>query len=139
VAWKGQAPSGWQQGFRQDITYEQIIKEQIKVCLDALNSRDQALAEDSIKALSALITPRMQDDEFIQDVETLDAEWVKSVVVREAARRKRLAAARNGCPDLVAPISRRPDMNHLTKQLAVIIALLERKKMLLRLEVEESI
>lgn len=138
MAWKGQAPT-WQQGFRQDITYEQIVREQVKVCLEALNNRERDMAEDSIKALSALLTPRMRDAEFIDDVEELDHEWVKVVAVKEVARRKALVGARNGCPDLVGPVSRRPDINHLVKQLAVIIALLERKKMLLRLEVEESV
>jgi hypothetical protein len=137
MAWRQQAQP-FPQGFRQDITYEQILREQVKVCLDNFNDGDRDALERSLKALFALITPRIQDAEFRERVEDLDDEWKERMVQHEKERKKKLSAARNGCPDLVPKVSNRPDMNHLGRQLYAILSLLERKKMGLKLEVEVS-
>jgi hypothetical protein len=126
-------------GFRQDITYEQIIKEQVKTCLDCYNSRDRDGMESALTALSALMTPKMRDAEFIEDVEALDAEWKKTVARREKIRRQQLRASDEGCPDLVPAVSQRPNLDHLARQFAVLLSLLERRKLALKPEVEDSV
>lgn len=138
MAFRGQFPQ-FPQGFRQDITYEQILREQVKECLDCYNVGDRAGLERSLKALFALITPRIQDAEFREDVADLDEEWKRALKVKELARHKKLREAANGCPDLVGPISSHPDLEHLGRQLYTVLSLLERKKMGLKLEVEESV
>ena len=138
MAWKGQIPQ-FPQGFRQDITYEQIMRQQVITCLDCFNEGDRDGLERSLKALFALITPRVQDAEFREDVGDLDEEWKKAVSTKEAIRNKALKVAANGCPDLVPPVFKRPDLEHLGRQLYTVLSLLERRKMGLKLEVEESI
>jgi len=137
MSWK--QPGPWPPGFRQDLTYEQILKEQVRVCEDLLSQGNRDGLERAILALSASLTPRMRDAQFTDDVEDLDEEWTSQVQVLEVARKRKLAASRNGCPDLVGRVNASPSLEHLAKQFAIILALLERKKMLLKLEVEESV
>ncbi len=138
MAYRGQFPQ-FPQGFRQDITYEQILREQVKACLDCFNDGDRDGLERSLKALFALITPKMQDAEFREDVEDLDDEWKRALEVKELARRKQLMRAQGGCPDLIPGVQKHPDLDHLGRQLYTVLSLLERKKMGLKLEIEESV
>jgi hypothetical protein len=107
--------------------------------LECYNDGDRDGMESALTALSALMTPRMRDAEFIEDVEALDAQWKKTVHEREVARWKALMAADEGCPDLVPQVSRRPNMEHLARQFAVLLSLLERRKLALKPEVEDSV
>jgi hypothetical protein len=127
------------QGFRQDLTYEQILREQVRVCLDNFNIGDRDGLERSLKALFALITPRIQDAEFRETIAALDEEWTKAIAEKELVRKKKVHQLRNGAPDLVPPVDKKPDMNHLGRQLYTVLSLLERKKLGLRAEVEESV
>jgi hypothetical protein len=138
LAFRPQPPI-FPQGFRQDLTYEQILREQVQVCLGCFNDGDRDGLERALKALFALLTPKVRDAEFREHVEDLDDEWKKKVREKEVARKVELEKSRNGCPDLVPMVQTHPDLNHLGRQLYEVLSLLERRKMGLRAVVEESI
>lgn len=140
MAYRGQAQAQpFQQGFRQDLTYEQIIKGQVQNCLDCFNDGDRDGLERSLKALFALLTPKMRDSEFVEAVDNLDDEWKEKMRKKQIERKKALAKASRGCPDLVPEVPMKPSLEHLGRQLNTVLSLLERKHMGLKLEVEESV
>ena len=137
MAWRQPNPN-FPVGFREGLTYEMILREQVKVCLECFNAGDRDGLSRALAALFALITPRIQDSEFREDIDDLDDEWDRVIKVRERARRKQMIQARWGCPDLVPGVERKPSIEHLGRQLYTVLSLLERKKMGLKLEVEMS-
>jgi hypothetical protein len=135
LAWK-QANPNFLPGFRQDLTYEQILREQVKVCLECYNYGDRDGLSRSVDALDSLITPRISDSQFREDMDALDDEWQEKTKTKEKDRKKALSKAGGGCPDLIPEVDGRPDMGHLRRKLYTILSLLERKHMGLDFEVE---
>src|SRR5438876_61496 len=93
----------------------------------------------AVESLMLLITPNMIDEHFLEEIQTLEDDWQEKKTMIEKEHRKALIAARNGCPDLVANPSQKPDMEHFKKSFMIACALFERRNLMLKVEVEDSI
>ena len=127
------------QRFRETLKHEDHIHNQIEACRMSFNRGDANEVMYAVESLMLLITPNMIDERFLEEIQTLEDDWQEKKTMIEKEHRKALIAARNGCPDLVANPSQKPDMEHFKKSFMIACALFERRNLMLKVEVEDSI
>lgn len=125
--------------FRQSLTFEDIVKQQISKCLEARNLGEERGYIDSVSGLVDLITPKMMDEIYIAKIRKLaETDNLKAEVLRKDYK-KQLRACSGGCPDLVEPPSGVPDRQYWQDAFAICLALFERKGLLMKPAVEDYI
>lgn len=125
--------------FRETLKHEDHIHNQIEVCRNTLNRGDRAEVMNAVESLLTLVTPHMEDEEFLAELEENDEKWKKELAKRTAAYERRRKMAADGCPDLVPKPDQKPDLDHWKKVFMIACALFERKGLMLKIDVEDSV
>jgi len=126
-------------GVRESLTFEDILRRQVEKCADALSSNNRDYAEATITTLGDLITASLSDEEWLGELADKDDAWDADLAVRMKEYEIKKRKARGGCPDLVDMPSRRPDVNFFRGIYRIHLDLLDRRKMLTRRKVVESL
>jgi|SRR6266571_7871042 len=125
--------------FRESLRFEDVVRLQILKCAEALSSGYPDQIMYAVETLDRLISPNLSDDEYVEQLIELDNEWKAELAQKQKEYRKRLFAARHGCPDLVEKPVEKPDVDHWKKLFEICLAVLERKGLGLKNQTEESL
>jgi|GEM_PF-3799935 hypothetical protein len=132
-------PYGGPQRFRETLRHEDHIHNQIEVCRQALNRGDPVEVMNAVESLNTLITPAMEDDTFLTELQGADDDWKKELKKRRRAYELKLVAAHGGCPDVVQKPHEKPGIDHWKKVYMICLSLFERKGLMLKVDVEDEI
>ena len=125
--------------FRQTLTFEDIVKQQISKCLLAMSDNNLEVSQAAIRGLVNLVTPKMSDMDYLDAMIALDEEWKDEQKVKAREFERKLRAARGGCPDLVAKPSALPGQQYWEDAFAICLALFERRGLLMKFSVEDPL
>lgn len=120
--------------FRERLKYEDIIHNQLESYRLIRNTGDQNAIMYCVDGLYDLITPNIEDQQFLDDVEELYDEWEVEKAKMQKQHKKELQKAQGGCPDLVESPSEKPSVEWFCKKFMVANALLERKNLGLKIQ-----
>src|SRR2546430_6981820 len=87
--------------FRESLRFEDIVRIQIQKCAEALSTGYLDQIMYAVETLNHLITANLSDEEYVDQLQELDDDWKAELAEKQKDYKKRLFAARNGCPDLV--------------------------------------
>src|SRR2546428_6132260 len=87
--------------FRESLRFEDIIRLQIGKCAEVLSTGYPDQIMYAVETLNHLITANLTDEEYLEQLQELDDDWQAELARKQLDYKKRLKAARNGCPDLV--------------------------------------
>lgn len=133
-------PQAFGQGrFRETLKHEDHIHNQIEACRQAFNRGDLTEIMYTVDALQLLITPAMEDEEFLTELEKQDSDWQKDLKKQEKAYLKRKRAAADGCPDLVHKPAPKPGLDFFKQSFMICCALFERRNLMLKVEKEDAV
>ena len=125
--------------FRQTLTFEDIVKQQITKCLAAISFNDLQASQASIRGLINLVTPKMSDTTYLEEMQGLDDDWQDTLKLKEREFKKKLRAAAGGCPDLVDKPSIMPDQQYWEDAFSICLALFERRGLLMKFAYEDPL
>ena len=94
---------------------------------------------NAVESLNTLITPNMEDDQFLTELQGADDDWKKEQ--RKAAKKyeRDIMAANGGCPDLISKPNAKPGIDHWKRIYMICLSLFERKGLMLRVDVTDEI
>jgi hypothetical protein len=127
------------QRFRETLRHEDHIHNQIEVCRQSLNRGDPVEVMNSVESLLTLITPKMEDDEFLADLQGADDDWQKELAKKKREYLRRVRLSSGGCPDLIEKPNRKPGIDHWKKVYMIALSLFERKGLMLKVDVQDEI
>ena len=131
-------PGGYPQ-FEQKLRFEDHIHNQIEACRQALNRGDATEIMYAAESLLTLITPNMEDPDFLADISALDRGWKKTLRKKKAERARELVLSRNGCPDVIDDVPLKPGIDYFRKAIMIALALCERKGLMMKLKTEDDL
>ncbi len=127
------------QRFRETLKHEDHIHNQIEVCRQALNRGDPVEVMNVVESLLTLITPNMEDDQFLEELQGADDAWKAELRKKRREREHRIRLASGGCPDLVPKVNEKPGIDHWKKVYMIALSLFERKGLMLKVDIEDQI
>lgn len=135
------APQGTvdQSRFRESLTYEDKMRDQITQCLKAFNENSLDFMHSSVDALLVMVPVRLYDEPFKEQLLKLDSDWKGELRARERKHRKQILACSGGCPDVLDSPPAQPDRLYWEKKLFMLINLFDRRGIGLKLEKTDSI
>ena len=125
--------------FRETLKHEDHIHNQIEVCRQALNRGDTVEVMNAVECLLTLVTPNMEDVDFLADLEEADADWKAELAKRKREFNRDLQAAGDGCPDVLSKPSDKPGIDHWKRVYMIALGLFERKKLMLREDTSDQV
>ncbi len=116
--------------FRDKLEYQDTLLKQIDECRESLNLGDALYIKLSIETLLHLITPDLIDEAFKAQLKILDEEFAIDFAIKQIEYKARIKLAMS--PDVVPKPSNVPPMATYALQFRACLALLQRKKLLLK-------
>lgn len=127
------------QRFRETLKHEDHIHNQIEACRKVFNEGGSQLEMRAVKSLMLLITPHMEDEQFLAEVQKLNEKWEGEIEQRQKEYKKKITASAEGCPDLIEKPSKIPGEEHWEEMFMICCSLFERRNLMLKVETEDSI
>ena len=127
------------QRFQEKLKHEDHIHNQIEACRQTFNEGDKTEIQNMVESLLLLVTPKMEDDEFNEDLQKLDQKWEEQKKIDLLRYRRELLAAGSGCPDLVSRPSTKPGIEHWKEAYMIALALFERRGLMLKVDTEDDV
>ena len=122
---------------RFKIGFKDQIQLQMKVCIESVSSNEIKLIRPAIIAFQLLITPKISDSIYIENIEFLTKKWETEYNIKYEKYLNEVKAA--SCPDVIdKPIKDMP-IDYMLAIYSACQALFERKKLLLEQEREERL
>lgn len=125
--------------FRETLRHEDHIHNQIEACRLAFNQGDLSTITNSVEALQLLITPDMEDDEFISELESQDTKQKNRYLGLKKEYEAKRRRARGGCPDLIEVPSALPDAAFCKQKFMICLALFGRRGLMMKVENNDQI
>ena len=94
---------------------------------------------NAVESLNTLITPNMEDDQFLGELTAADDAWKVELRKRRKKYEAELRASARGSPDLVEKPNVKPGIDHWKKVYMIALSLFERKGLMLKQNVEDEI
>ena len=120
--------------FKQSLTFEDIVRQQITKCLQFKNDNDEIKYVSAVKGLVGLVTPKMSDETYLTQMNRLQTGWESKSLKIQTKYKRELVAARGGCPDLIQSPSDSPDREYWEDAFGNCLALFERRGLLMKFE-----
>lgn len=127
-----------QGNFKESLTYQDKIGNQISECLRAFNENNVDSMHASVDALLIMTPIRLYDQPFSEQLLTLDERWAAEIKLENRIYRKKKQAASGGCPDVLAKPSMQPDRVYWERKFVMLINLFDRRGIGLKLEKTET-
>jgi hypothetical protein len=127
------------QYFRESLTYEEKIGNQVSVCLKAFNENDSDFMHSAVDALLVMTPVRLYDEQFSGELLDLDETWEGEKRRKMKAWERRLAEAEGGCPDVIRKPSLQPDRSYWERKFVMLVNLFDRRGIGLKLEKTDSL
>jgi hypothetical protein len=118
-------------GFKEELGFQGELNNQISKCREAFNDGDIFRIKNTSETLSfVLITPEIKDDQYVETLDQIEAEYEAYKIVQRKRHNERLSKAFN--KSVVEPLNENigPAWYYQLRVKAAI-ALFERKKLLL--------
>jgi hypothetical protein len=127
------------QRFRESLTFEDIVKEQIKKCGEMMSQNDLQGSAAAVRVLVRLVTYKMNDQLFTEQMLELDEEWKGKMAEKNQEYQKRMKESSEGCPDLTEKPSELPGQDYWDDAFSICLDLFERRGLLMRQVVESPL